>query len=618
MGGACRIWFSDYHKSSGKAQQVAVDLEKGRMKATMLVETVGKSPSTSLFSRLILYFLVVMAIPIALLSFYYATTGKAVLARNLTEQGEQNIQRIGNRFMNIVESYRHKAYAISVNPKIIAELESDSYHTPPSTSKEIYEELFKIMKGDTYLACASVVSSSGNLRYSTHQFPELYDLRYNKSDWNPFFNLSRANSDTASIISTQFRYATENNSFVFLNILRRVRDADRNEIGYVVVDIFQEAISQLNTGFSFSDIILIDTEHFLASSLLHTDRYGDFSHFPELSGVSAPYQKSSYADEERIVSLASIPNTQLILAGVTFLTPYQQSIEHFFIIIVLVTILGTLMAGILAYFFSRSIARPVNQLANSMHQVKTGNLETQVKESNIVEFNQLDRSFNTMVKQITALLELTREEEAKLREAERKALESQMNPHFLYNTLNTVKAIAKLHGEEEITTIITKLGKLLRNSIDNRDAEMPLQDSFSLVESYLTIQRIRFGEKLHVHLHLDEALQTVRTPKLIIQPLVENAIIHGLEPKVGIWRISITAVVSHGRVVIDIADNGIGMRQGTLPGNLDLLSGSDHVGIYNIYRRLRLRYGQSAFLGIDSIEGEGTTVTISFPLEAQP
>jgi two-component system, sensor histidine kinase YesM len=568
---------------------------------------------STLFSRLILYFIVVMLIPIILLSIYYIATGKRTLMRNLSEQGDVNIIQAAGQFRNIVESYRHKAYTISINEKIIQELHTDSPESRSARSTGIYEELFRIMRGDTYLASASIVSNSGKARYSTHLFPERYDLRYQGNDTNPFFDLARASSETASIMTMGNRYATQSNSFVFLNILRRVRNEAGADVGYVVVDIFQEAISHLSATSAFNDLVLIDSENFIATSLTHTDRYGDFSKFPELAAISTPFEEKSYTKENTIVSLAFIPNSPLILAGITDSSSYHQTIEHFFLIIVIVTILGTILAGIFAYFFSRSIAHPVNKLAASMQLVESGNLQVRVQESKILEIGQLDKTFNAMIGQITSLLELTREEEAKLHEAERKALESQMNPHFLYNTLNTVKAIAKLHGEQEILTITMKLGKLLRSSIDNRDAEITLRDSFALTESYLTIQKIRFGEKLHVVSYLDEALQEERTPKLIIQPLVENAIIHGLEPKVGNWRISIKAILRSKMVVLTIADNGIGMAQGTLPKNLDDLAGSEHVGIYNIHRRLILRYGEKASLKIDSIEGEGTIITIIFP-----
>lgn len=573
------------------------------------------SRSVSLFPRLMLYFLAVMLIPVSLLGFAYFTAGNRTIVNNLTEQGEINIFRAANGMRLIIEDYRHKAYAIGNNERIIAALEADDPRLDRLAMTGLYEQLFDIMKGDTYLATASVVSSTGRTRLSTHLFPERYDLRYHGNDTNPFFDLSRAGTETASMITMHNRYTTQNNAFVFLNILRRVRNSDGHVVGYVAVDVYQDAVGNLADGLVFSDLLLIDTENYVVSSLIHTERHGDFSRFPELAALTFPFESKSYVSEGTIVSTASIPNTPLVLAGITDTTIFQQNIEGFFLVIVLIMVAGTCLAALLAYFFSRSIARPVNRLASSMYQVESGNLAVRVPESRILEIGQLERSFNAMVTQITSLLVLTREEEAKLREAERKALEAQMNPHFLYNTLNTVKAIAKLHGEQEILTITTRLGKLLRNAIDNRDADISLRESFSLVESYLTIQRIRFGEKLRTIVELDERIADVRTPKLLIQPLVENALIHGLEPKTGVWRLTVRGELKDKGIIITVADNGVGIPGETASGNLEDSGSTDHVGLSNIHRRLHLRYGSKGRMFIDSKVGEGTLITILIPHE---
>ena len=187
-----------------------------------------------------------------------------------------------------------------------------------------------------------------------------------------------------------------------------------------------------------------------------------------------------------------------------------------------------------------------------------------------------------------------------------------MNPHFLFNTLNTIKALAKMHGEEQIYTIAIKLGKLLRSTIDNHESECTLKESMALIDSYLTIQKIRFGEKLHVKTKLDPACEMVKTPKLIIQPLVENSIVHGLEPKSGDWNIEVLVQEQNGRIYITVKDDGVGFPPGTLPDNLDDLANSTHVGVYNVYRRLVLKYGKQMSFSIVSKEMEGTVVSISF------
>lgn len=565
----------------------------------------------SLFARLMIFFLVVMLIPVSLLGFTYLARGEKTVKNTLSEQGETNIRWAASRLQQVIEKYRHKAYSISMNDDIVRLVATGASHQIPQNTTEIYEQLFSIMEGDTYLATASVVSTSGKVRLSTHLFPQQYDLRYQGNETNPFFDLSRASSETASIITLRHRYVTKNNAFVFLNIFRRIRDENNNVVGYVAVDIHQDAISSIPSELGFSDLLLIDTENYVAYSMVHMDKYGDFSRFSELKTITFPLVPGNTQLDNTIISLAPIPNTQLYLAGITDTAVLKKNIDNYFIIGVLILAFGILLAGILAYFFSRSIVQPIGTLASSMHKVETGNLTTQVAESNITEIGQLQRSFNTMVQQITTLMELTREEEAKLREAERKALEAQMNPHFLYNTLNTVKAIAKLHNEKEILTITTKLGKLLRNAIDNRETETTLRESFSLVESYLTIQRIRFGEKLQVITELDEAIAEVKTPKLIIQPLVENALIHGLEPKIGNWRLSIRAKQIQSNIIITVADNGVGFLPST-PSKFEPTA-DNHIGLYNIHRRLQLHYGDVAGITIDSALNEGTTVILRIP-----
>ena len=213
----------------------------------------------SLFYRLISYFLIVMIIPLVVLSVYYVAAGNNAITKNLSDQNEMATVRIADQVKSIIESYRHKTYVLSTNNTIISELDADAPETSSSRSKEIYEQLFTIMRGDTYLASATIVSSSGQARYSTHLFPSRYDIRYNRNDWNPFFTLSRTAGENASVITIENRYATQTNAFVFMSIYRKVRNTAGEEVGYVAVDIFQEALSSLNNWFRFNEISFIDT-----------------------------------------------------------------------------------------------------------------------------------------------------------------------------------------------------------------------------------------------------------------------------------------------------------------------------------------------------------------------
>ncbi|WP_319756299.1 sensor histidine kinase [uncultured Sphaerochaeta sp.] len=580
--------------------------------------TWGNHHKPNLFTLLFLYFLIVLIVPLGLFSAYYALAGNTNQERYLMRQAMNMTTRDASTVAQALESYRHKAYQLSTNPLVVEILKADILEAESSQSRELYELLFTVMHGDIYLASANLVSNSGKVRVSTHVFPEVYDLRYQGNDWDmaSIINQNSQVSPTASLISIQSHRIAENGRQVVASILRRVYDQEGTNLGYLVVDMYADALSpQVNSDHVLTDMLLVDTKSFYATSLVHPERFGSFDRFPALNSLEGDYTPRSLPSDTSIIAISPIGNTGLHLVGSLSSAPFFQSMENWLSAFSTTMIIGVVLALGLSYLFSRSIARPIKNLAKRMREVEQGELEHREVSSAIREFSQLEHSFNVMIKQIISLLDLTREEQAKLSEAERKALESQMNPHFLFNTLNTIKALARLHGEEDIYTITVKLGKLLRSSIDNRESEATLEQSMALIESYLTIQKLRFADKLTTEIYLDPSCKHIKTPKLIIQPLVENAIIHGLEPKVGSWNLSVRVERTEERISITVVDDGVGFPPDRLPDNLDELANSPHVGVYNVYRRLFLKYGRKLHFSLKSKEGEGTWATISFPDE---
>lgn len=570
----------------------------------------------TLFGRLLLYFIIVLVVPLGLFSSYYTLTGEGNQTRYLQKQAMDTVTLDAKRLGTVLDDYRHKAYRISTDPLVVSILKEDVLDANSRASRELYQLLFGIMRGDTYLASAHLVSNSGRVRISTHEFPEVFDLRYQGNNWdmNNIISQNANVSQTASLISIRGHRTTEIGRQVLASILRRVYDTDGVNLGYLVVEIYAEALTNgTNAEKVLGEELLIDTVDFYASSLTHSDKYGTFTIFPELASLKGDFTNKVVQEGTTIFATTAIPGTTLSLAGSISSVPFQENLNQWLWAFSIMMAIGTVLAIAISLVFSRSITKPIRSLASSMGEVEKGNLHVKNEYAKIVEFAQLDHSFNVMVEQIVSLLRLTREEQEKVAEAERKALESQMNPHFLFNTLNTIKALAKMHGEEEIHTITLKLGKLLRSTIDNHESECTLKESMELIDSYLTIQRIRFGEKLHVTTELDPVCELVKTPKLIIQPLVENSIIHGLEPKAGDWNITVLVTERNGWIHITVEDDGIGFPQGTLPDDLDELANSTHVGVYNVYRRLVLRYGKEMNFSIKSEWQKGTVVSISFP-----
>lgn len=571
----------------------------------------------TLFGRLLFYFLIVLLLPLFIFSGYYLVLGDRGQSRYLAEQSLGVIRRDAVIVANVLEEYRHKAYLLSTDELIVDVMSRDDPEFLNQVSHDLYPLLFSVMKGDTYLASANLVSNSGRIRLSTHVFPNMFDLRYHTTtnDLNSVIAQNLNLSQTASLITTRGHRTAENGRQIVASILRRIYDSEGTNLGYLVIDLFGDAFSTgINIDRLFSDIYLIDQNEFHATSLIHTDMHGSFDKFPPLLSLKGDYTTRAEQIGSTVVAIAPVSSSNLYLVGTLNTTFISQNISRLYLVFTATLVAGVGLAMIFSFLFSRSIAHPIASLAKRMNRVDRTNLQAKPIKSTITEFAQLEDSFNVMIDQISMLLEQTREEQRKLSEAERKALESQMNPHFLFNTLNTIKALARINNQDEIYTITVKLGKLLRSTIDNHESEVTLASSIALIDSYLTIQKLRFGEKLVTSLYLDPACAHIKTPKLIIQPLVENAIIHGLEPKVGNWFLAVRVVAVGRQIKITIEDNGVGFDRKKLPQDLNELANSTHVGVYNVYRRLTLAYHDELEFSIDSTVGKGTIVQINLPI----
>lgn len=205
--------------------------------------------------------------------------------------------------------------------------------------------------------------------------------------------------------------------------------------------------------------------------------------------------------------------------------------------------------------------------------------------------------------------------------AEYNALLAQMNPHFLYNTLESINALAKLHSQKDISEAITKLSRLLRASLSGKNQEIPLSQELDYIRQYLELQKLVSGEYLEWDITVDPSLLSCSIPKLLLQPLVENSIIHGFENKTETAMILILAKVADEKLIVELYDNGKGAEQELINKILlgddakDSLRERSHIGINSIQRRIRYLYGEKYGLQISSNTGEGTIVKVILPFK---
>jgi Predicted signal transduction protein with a C-terminal ATPase domain len=266
--------------------------------------------------------------------------------------------------------------------------------------------------------------------------------------------------------------------------------------------------------------------------------------------------------------------------------------------------------------FSHQLFEPIRALNSAMREVEEGNLDIQIDNHRTDEMGQLSGRFNRMTQRLRQNLEDSLHQQRELNAAQVRMMQAQLNPHFLYNTLDTIKWMGKIHQAPEIATISADLADILRNSI-SADEFVPLRQELKLVERYVEIQSIRFSGAFLLLIEVDEVLQDVLVPKLMLQPLVENAIVHGFGSRDS-GEISISAQQSEKALCVMVRDNGRGIPEEALrrfqSGGLP--DAHSHLGLYNVDAILRLHYG--AGFGLRFIPAaQGTCICITLPISGK-
>ena len=288
-------------------------------------------------------------------------------------------------------------------------------------------------------------------------------------------------------------------------------------------------------------------------------------------------------------------------------------------VLLLVTAVVVVALFVLLLLYSlrvtRRITGPIQSLSRKAEQFGSGNFSGAPVDTDIVEMKILDRNFDKMADRITSLMDRQRRDQQSLHRAELELLQAQINPHFLYNTLDSIAILAESQREEDVIDMVNSLSTFFRNSLNRGEDIISLRSELVQARSYLEIQQIRYSDILTWKIDVPEALQDCSVPKLILQPLIENALYHGIKNRRGRGLLTITGEESGEDLLLRVKDNGAGMT----PEQLALLQSGrfeEHhsgLGLKNVHQRIRLYCGSPYGLSFDSVPGEGTTVTVRLP-----
>lgn len=285
----------------------------------------------------------------------------------------------------------------------------------------------------------------------------------------------------------------------------------------------------------------------------------------------------------------------------------------------LIALVGVVVAvGIMSYLIPLSITRPFKELSQVTDEIAKGNLSVRANVNTGVEATALSNSMNTMIDKINELLEQVTTEQIRLRKAEFELLQAQINPHFLYNTLDAIIWLAEAGEQNRVVGMVRNLSDFFRTSLNQGKDINSIKEEMLHVKSYLEIQHVRYQDILSYDIEVPEALYIYSIPKITIQPLVENALYHGIKNKRGMGHISIRGEAGEKDFTITVTDDGIGidetrLRQVQSGIQNKVLTGKDFYGLYNVCERIRLNFGEEYGIFIESVYGEGTSVRVILP-----
>lgn len=574
----------------------------------------------SIGDKLIFYFSgVILAVTITI-----TTLGNLSYKNSINFSQNENTNQIIKQINNNIESYVNNTENIinymSMDPRILKFL-NDNKLENNDMEDEAYKSIYNFIKFNPEIAGIMIVNNNGGyisdvmnkVSRDSLTTEEWYSKAYNDSE-----NIHLFTKPIGRNIDNIFRYSADE---VF-SMSKAVIDSTTNEIkGIILIDIKLDAIKNIienskpgTAGFIYimdsnKDIVYTPVNNIVYR--IENEWLEDINNriiIKNINGENYQLTKitSNYTNWETI---GVFPESES-LRVIKYITYYSLG----------VAILALIIAQILVIIFTRSIVNPIQKLKKLMKRAQEGDLAVSFNAKYSDEIGELGSSFNTMVKEIDNLISLVQIEEKNKRIAEMNVLQAQIKPHFMYNTLDTIRWMAEEHNEEDIVEIIEAFTNLLRISLSKGKEIISVKEELSHVQSYLTIQKIRYEDKLDYDIEFDENILNYKVIKLILQPLVENAIYHGIKEKRGNGKIIIIGRVEDNSLYFIVQDDGKGMEKEVLDKiNKTLINGNEKgneigYGIFNVNARIKLIYGEEYGLTYKSIYGEGTIVELKHPI----
>lgn len=565
----------------------------------------------SIRSKVLISIVGITLLTSAALAFVFYGRSAAMIEENYVTVLSQRTRLLADTIDDMMKNVCSIDMKASCDSEVKASLESYLKDGDEKRLSDLSTRLRIFAKMDQAISSVYLVIPDKRQVVTTMDYP-VYKSGIEEEKIQQF--LKKCGKDTGPVIMEDLVHNQEK----LLQFIEEVTDTQGNVMGYVCTNIEEENLSydylEDPANQELDQIELIGNGKIIAArglSQMGKDFpekiYGKWTNHSEITGAGKEtiyiYCEGSFS---RCGIFASVKRS-VILSNLMQVRKYVFGVAAIL----------SLVAVIAAVYISRIVYRPVRKLMVAMQEVSAGEMATRAEVVSNDEIGLAAKEFNRMLDRIEELIKQLIAEEKKKKDAELEALQYQITPHFMYNTLNSIKCYALIHGQKEIATVIEDFVELLQTCIRKKGAFLTVAEEVQILENYIHLQEFRNGEAYQTEYKIEREAEQCKIPRLLLQPLVENAIIHGLDIKKQKKRLLIEAYTSGSRLYLEVKDNGRGMSEEQIEELLKKkekkTKGLTAVGIQNIQDRLKLYYGKQAKLSLESDE-KGTIARIYLPV----
>lgn len=538
---------------------------------------------------------------------------------NSSEYTHTIIQQMNQNIDSYIDYMENIAYLISSNEDVQDYLFDEKIDN--EGRYRILNQLQTILDSRSDIRNVGIISKNGRMLINDGSKSVNQDLDLNTQEWYATA-LEKPNGPILTSSHVQHIISGERPWVITLSRGIRDRSGSGEKEGAFFIDLNYSAISELcdqstvgTKGYAF----ILDAKGNIVYHPQQQQLYNELQteNISLIMDTDEDTVLTGTGNDGKLYSISRSGKTGWTVVDCTSVRELLRKSRQAQSVYVLTAIILVIVALLFSRFMARSITLPIQKLRDSMKKVQEGDFSvSDVVVDSKNEIGSLTKSFDVMTHRIHELMEQNVHEQEEKRKSELKALQSQINPHFLYNTLDSIIWMAEGKKNEEVVLMTASLARLLRQSISNEDEVVPIANEVEYARGYLTIQKMRYKDKLEFQIEVDSSILYIPLIKLVLQPIIENAIYHGLKYKESKGLLIVKGFMKDGNAVLQVIDDGVGMDEETLAHIYDKHKVNYHsngVGVYNVQKRLKLYYGEDYGITYTSELGKGTTATITIP-----